>query len=64
MTYADGMQKYLEVARSLSNKELFEETFDKAGGDEYGGSFTAEGLSEFLSYKEVLEDRLALWMKE
>lgn len=55
---------YLEKAKSLSNKDLFEEIFEMANGDDGEGQFTTESLAEFFAYKHVLEERLALWMEE
>jgi hypothetical protein len=45
----------------LDNRFLYEETLELAGGDDYDGCFTAEGLIKFEMLKKELRDRLQEW---
>jgi hypothetical protein len=45
----------------LSNRFLYEETFELAGGDDYDGCFTAEGIIKFEMLQKELVDRLQDW---
>ena len=54
----------MEVALKLSNRELYDEVINMAGGNIYGGSFTTKGFNIYLVYKDVLEKRLSSWFGE
>lgn len=64
MNITERKLPYLEKAKSLSNRNLFAETFTLAQGDEWDGAFTKEGLDEYNAYMDILEIRLAEWLSE
>ena len=55
--------KELERITELTNKELLDEVLDLAGGDDYEGEFTTEGVWTYWKLVDELEKRLSEWLK-
>ena len=52
-------QAIIEREQKMSNKELLDEVINQAGGDDYDGCFTQQGLWEFEYLEGCLYRRLA-----
>jgi hypothetical protein len=53
-------QEHIEKLKTIKSIQLLEETLDMAGGDDYDGCFTDEGLEVYELYKEELKKRVFL----
>jgi len=49
--------------QKLTNKELYDEFIELAGGDDYEGEFTRKGTRTHWELKEELDRRLSEWLK-
>ncbi len=57
-------QAILKEIHSATNRELFDDFIELAGGDDWDGQFTDRGWWEFEQLQNELESRLEDWLKE
>lgn len=64
INYTKIRENSINTAKSLSNKELFDNFVLYCQPDDHDGCFTKIGEIEYQVYYNELTDRLSTWLKE